>query len=143
MIEISIQDLESCNELITNLITLRSILKYTVKIKKILEMEIEKLEQKEINELMVLKEKIFIMTLRNKYLGKSSHDIDDEEEIDLIKQAGKRIDKIEELKMDVMGESKAAKMLQDLEYEKIDIIATIFDMIKNIKLFASYFKNNS
>ena len=143
MIEISIQDLESCNELITNLITLRSILKYTVKIKKILEMEIEKLEQKEINELMVLKEKIFIMTLRNKYLGKSSYDIDDEEEIDLIKQAGKRIDKIEELKMDVMGESKAAKMLQDLEYEKIDIIATIFDMIKNIKLFASYFKNNS
>ena len=143
MIEISIQDLESCNELITNLITLRSILKYTVKIKKILEMEIEKLEQKEINELMVLKEKIFIMTLRNKYLGKSSYDIDDEEEIDLIKQAGKRIDKIEELKMDVMGKSKAAKMLQDLEYEKIDIIATIFDMIKNIKLLASYFKNNS
>ena len=143
MIEISIQDIESCNELITNLITLRSILKYTVKIKKILEMEIEKLEQKEINELMVLKEKIFIMTLRNKYLGKSSYDIDDEEEIDLIKQAGKRIDKIEELKMDVMGKSKAAKMLQDLEYEKIDIIATIFDMIKNIKLLASYFKNNS
>ena len=69
MIEISIQDLESCNELITNLITLRSILKYTVKIKKILEIKIEKLEQKEINELMVLKEKIFIMTLRKKYLG--------------------------------------------------------------------------
>ena len=69
MIEISIQDLESCNELITNLITLRSRLKYTVKIKKILEIKIEKLEQKEINELMVLKEKIFIMTLRKKYLG--------------------------------------------------------------------------
>ena len=45
-----------------------------------------------------------------------------------------------------MGESKPAKMLQNLEYEKIDIIATIVDMIKNIKktnkLFASYFKNN-
>ena len=37
------------------------------------------------------------MTLRNKYLGKSSYDID-EEEIDLIEQAKKKIDKIEELK---------------------------------------------
>ena len=73
----------------------------------------------------------------------SSYYNDDEEEIDLIKQAGKKIDKSDELKKDVMGESKAAKMLQDLEYERIDIIATIFDMIKNIKLFASYFKNNS
>ena len=113
MLKISIQDLESCNELITHLITLRSILKYTVKIKKILEIEIEKLEQKEINELMVLKERILVMTLRNKYLGKSNYDIDDEEEIELMQQAGKRIDKIEELKKDAMGESKAAKMLQD------------------------------
>ena len=32
-----------------------------------------------------------------------------------------------------MGESKAAKMLQDSKHEKIDIIATIIDMIKNIK----------
>ena len=47
MSEISIQDLESCNELITYLITLRSILKNTVKIKKILELEIEKLEEKD------------------------------------------------------------------------------------------------
>ena len=37
MLEISIQELESCNELITHLITLKSILKYIVKIKKILE----------------------------------------------------------------------------------------------------------
>ena len=58
------------------------------------------------------------MTLRNKYLGKSSYDID-EEKIDLIKQPKKRIDKIEELKKDVTGKSKAAKMLQDLKYEKI------------------------
>ena len=46
-----------------------------------------------------------------------------------------------------MGESKAAKMLQDLEYEKIEMIATIVDKIKNIKktnkLFASCFKNNN
>ena len=49
MSEISVQDLESCNELITYLISLRSVLKDTVKIEKILELEIEKLEQKEIN----------------------------------------------------------------------------------------------
>ena len=62
MQEITIQDLKSCNELINHLITLRSILKDTVKIEKILELEIEKLEQKEIDELKALKDKIFIMT---------------------------------------------------------------------------------
>ena len=44
MLEISIHDLESCNELVTHLITLRSILK--VKIEKILRLEIKTLEQK-------------------------------------------------------------------------------------------------
>ena len=86
------------------------------------------------------------MTLRNKYLGKSSYDID-EEKIDLTKQPKERIDKIEELKKDVMGKSKAGKMLQDLEHEKIEIIAAMVDKIKNIKktnkLFASCFKNNN
>ena len=86
------------------------------------------------------------MTLRNKYLGKSSYDID-EEEIDLIKQAEKRIDKIEELKKDIMGESNAGKMLQDLQYEKNDEIAAIADKISNIKktnrLFASCFRKNN
>ena len=86
------------------------------------------------------------MTLKNKYFSKLSYDID-EEEIDLIKQAEKRIDKIEELKKDVMGESKAGKMLQDLGYEKIEMIATIVDKIKNIKktnkLFASCFKSSN
>ena len=48
------------------------------------------------------------MRLKNKYVGKSSYDIDEEEK-ELIKHAKKRIDKIEELKKDVMGESKAAK----------------------------------
>ena len=38
-----------------------------------------------------------------------------------------------------MGESKAAKILQDLEYEKIEIIVTIVDKIKNIKK-SSYFE---
>ena len=92
MSEISIQDLESCNELITRLITLRSILKYTIKIEKIIKLEIKKLEQKKINK---LKEETFITTLRNKHLGKSSYDID-EEEIDLTEQAKQRIDKTEE-----------------------------------------------
>ena len=32
-----------------------------------------------------------------------------------------------------MGESKAAKMLQDLEYEKNDETAAIADKIRNIK----------
>ena len=46
-----------------------------------------------------------------------------------------------------MVESKAGKMLQDLEYEKVEIISTIVDKMKNIKktnkLFASCFKNNN
>ena len=72
------------------------------------------------------------MTLRNKHLGKSNYDID-EEEIDLTEQAKRRIHKIEELKEDVKWESKAAKMLQDLSYEKNDEVATIADKIWNIK----------
>ena len=132
MLEISIQDLKSCNELINHLITLRSIIRDTVKIEKNLELEIERLEQKTINELKALKEEIFIMTPRNKYLGKSSYDID-EEKTDLIKQAEKKIDKIEELKKEVMGESKAGKILEILEYEKNDEIAATADKISNIK----------
>ena len=146
MLEISIQDLKSCNELINHLVILRSILKDTVKIEKILELEIEKLKQKTINELNALKDNIFIMTLGNKYFGKSSYDID-EEEIDLIKQAEKRIDKIEELKNDLIGEAKVGKMLQDLEYEKNDEIAAIADKISNTKktnrLFSSCFRKNN
>ena len=42
------------------------------------------------------------MTLRNKYHGQSSYDID-LEKIDLIKQAKTRIDKIKELQKDVRG----------------------------------------
>ena len=64
-----------------------------------------------------MEEEIFIMTLRKKYLGRSSYDID-EEEIDLKEEAKKRIDEIGEIKEDVEWRSKAAKMLQDLNYEK-------------------------
>ena len=64
------------------------------------------------------------MTLRKKHLGRSSYDID-EEEIDLKEQAKKRIDEIEELKEDAEWEFKPAKMLQNLNYEKNDEIASI------------------
>ena len=124
MPETSIQDLESCNELINHLITLTLILKNAVKTEKILKLKIKKLEQKKFNELKVLKVEIFIMTLRNKHLGRSSYDID-EEEIDFKKQAKNRIDEIEESKEDAEWESKPAKMLQDLSYEKNDEIAKI------------------
>ena len=91
---------------------------------KLIYVEKKKLEQKKINELKLLEEEIFIITLRNKHLNRSSYDID-EEEIDLKEQAKRMIDKIEELKEDVKWESKAAKMLQDLNYEKNDEIAAI------------------
>ena len=80
MPEISIQDLESCNELITHLITLTLTLKDTVKTEKILRLEIKKLEQKKINELKLLEEKIFFMMLSNIM----------KEETDLIEQAKRR-----------------------------------------------------
>ena len=106
MPEISIQDLESCNGMITHLITLKLILKDTVKTEKILGLEIKnklkKLEQKKINELKLLEEKIFIMTLRNTHLGRSSH-ITKEEKIDLKEQTKKKIDKIEKIKEGVDG----------------------------------------
>ena len=67
------------------------------------------------------------MTLRNKHLGRLSH-ITKEEEIDLREQIKRKIDIIEELKEDVEWESKAAKMLQDLSYEKNDEIAAVAEI---------------
>ena len=127
MPEISIPDLESCNELITHLVILRLIIKDTVKTEKIVRLKIKKLEQRKINELKLLEEDIFFMTLRNTHLGRSSHIIK-EQETDLKEQAKKRIDEIEELKEDVKWESKAAKMLRDLSYEKNDEIAAIAEI---------------
>ena len=46
MPEISIQDFKSCHELITHLITLRLVLKDTVKTEKILGLEVKQLQQK-------------------------------------------------------------------------------------------------
>ena len=106
MAETSIQDLESCKEMIIHLITLRLILKDTVKTEKILCLEIKnklnRLEQKKVKELKLLEEKIFIMTLRNKHLGRSSH-ITKEEEIELREDRKKKLDEIEELKEGVDG----------------------------------------
>ena len=92
----------------------------------------KKARAKKINELRLLEEQIFIITLRNKYLGRSGFDIN-EKEIDLREQVKKKADKIEELKEDVEWESKAAKTLQDLKYEKNDEIAGNADKIWNIK----------
>ena len=39
-----------------------------------------------------------------------------------------------------MGKSKAGKMLQDLEYEKIEIIVTILNKIRSIKKIITYFE---
>ena len=71
------------------------------------------------------------MTLRNKHLGKSSH-ITKEEEIDLREQEKRKVDEIEELKKDVEWESKAAKMLHDLNYEKNDEIVAIAEIKSGI-----------
>ena len=72
------------------------------------------------------------MTLRNKYLDRLSYDII-EEEIDLREQAKKRINEIGELKENVEWESKAAKMLQDLNYEKNDEIAAIAEIEQRLE----------
>ena len=71
------------------------------------------------------------MTLRNKHLGRLIYDID-EEEIDLREQAKRKIDEIEELKEGLKWESKAAKMLQDLNYEKNDEIAAIAEIEQKV-----------
>ena len=98
MSELSIQDLESYNELITDLITVTLILKDTLKNEKILRLEIKnklkKLEQKKINELRLLEEEIFFMTLRNKHLGRLTH-ITKEEKIELRGHTKKKVGKIE------------------------------------------------
>ena len=64
MAELSIQDLESCNELTTDLIILRLELKNIEKTKMVLKLEIKnklkELGQEKINELKLLEYKIFL-----------------------------------------------------------------------------------
>ena len=140
MSEPSIQNLESCNELIADLITLRLVLKDTEKTKKDLKLEIKnklkELEQEKINELKLLEEEIFFMTLRNKHLGRSSHIIK-EEEIDLREQTKKKVDEIEELKERVDGcEFQSVKTLEDLHFlkhEEIEITRIELELIRSGK----------
>ena len=67
--------LAAYDKLITDLITLRLVLKDTEKTKKTLKLEIKnklkELEQKKNNELKLLEEEIFFMTLRKTHLGRS------------------------------------------------------------------------
>ena len=116
-------DLASHNKLITSLITLRLILKDTKKIEKALKSKIKNklkaLQQEKINELKLLEEEIFFMTLKNKHLNRSSHFIK-EEEIDLREQTKKKVDEIEELKEEVDGcEFQSVKTLVNLNFLKL------------------------
>ena len=94
MPETIIQDLESCNELITNLIASRLILNDTEKktensLKLEIKNKLKELEHRRINKLKLLEEEIFFMMLRNKHLGRSIHIIKGEE-LDLREQAKER-----------------------------------------------------
>ena len=108
MSELTKQDMQDTtiyDDLITSLITLKVILKDIDKISKILDLKIKQLE--------FLEEELRIAILRNKFLGRPSNSIKEE------------IDNIEKLKEDVKWESKAAKMLKDLNYEKNEEIVEI------------------
>ena len=139
MSKLSIQELESCNELITNLITLKIILKDTEKTQKTLGLEIEnklkELGQEKLNELKLLEEEIFFMTQRNKHLGRLSHNIK-EEEINLREQTKKKIDEIEELKEERDGiEFHCVKTLEDLHFLKHEEAAAITDIKQKLIRF--------
>ena len=139
------------DELITNLITLRLILKDTEKTKKALKLEIKnelkELKQEKINELKLLEEEIFFMTLRNIHLGRSSHIIK-EEEVELREQTKNKAGEIEELKEGVDGiEFQSVKTLEDLNFlkhEEADTVAEIeLKLIRSgiSKKLISLFKN--
>ena len=153
MPETSVQDLELCNELIIDLITLRLILKDTEKTEMILKLEIKnkskELGQDKINELKLLEEEIFFMTLRNKHLGRSSHIIK-EEEIDLREQAKKKVDEIEALKEGVyINEFQCVKTLEDLNFLKHEEAAAIAEIEQKLirsgisKKLINFLKNQS
>ena len=123
--ETSIQDLKSYNELIADVVTSRLVLRDTEKTEETLGLEIKnklkELEQEKINELKLLEEEIFFMTLRNKYLGRSSHIIK-QEEIDL-KEGVDRI------------EFQNAKTLEDLNFLKHEKAAAISEIEQKLIRF--------
>ena len=102
-------DLEMHNDFINSLITLKEILEDMDKISEVLGLKINDM----IRHFEFLEEELRIAVLRNRFLGRPSNFIEEE------------IDNIEKLKWDVKWESKGAKMLQDLHYEKSDEIVEI------------------
>ena len=102
-------DLEMHNDFINSLITLKEILEDMDKISEVLGLKINDM----IRHFEFLEEELRIAVLRNRFLGRPSNFIEEE------------IDNIEKLKWDVKWESKGAKMVQDLHYEKSDEIVEI------------------
>ena len=124
MPEISTQDLESCNELIIHLI-LKLILKLIL---TLILKDTVKTEQKKINELRLLEEKIFFITLRNKHQGRPIHIIK-EEEIELGEHTKKVVDEIEKLKEGADGiQFQSFKTLEDLNTLKHEEAAAIAEI---------------
>ena len=112
--------------------TLRLILEDTETNKKTLKLEIkDKLKepkQERINELKLLEEEIFFMTLRNILQGRSSHIIK-EKKVELREQTTNKVDEIEELKEGVDGiEFQSVKTLEDLNFLKHEEAATVAEI---------------
>ena len=112
------QDITVYDDLITSLITLKVILEEIDKNSIVIDLEINN----RVKQLEFLEEELRIAVLRNRFLGRPSNSIEEE------------IDTIEGLKEVVKWESKGAKMLQDLNYEKSDqIVETAKIELKMIK----------
>ena len=107
--------------------------------------ELKELKQEKINELKLLEEEIFFMTLRNIHLGRSNHIIK-EEEVELREQTKNKVGEIEELKEGVDGiEFQSVKTLEDfLKHEEAATIVEIeLKLIRSgiSKKLISLFKN--
>ena len=107
--------------------------------------ELKELKQEKINELKLLEEEIFFMTLRNIHLGRSSHIIK-EEEVELREQTKNKAGEIKELKEGVDGiEFQSVKTLEDfLKHEEAATIVEIeLKLIRSgiSKKLISLFKN--
>ena len=110
--------------------------------------KLKQLEQDKINDLKLLEEEMFLMTLRNRHLDRSSH-IFNEEEIDLREQTKKKVNELEELKEGVDGiEFQNVKTLEDLNFLKHKEVAAIakieLELIKSgiSKKLINFFKKS-
>ena len=102
-------DLEIYYDLINRLIIFKEILEDIDKISKVVDLEINN----KIRELEFLEEALRIEELRSGFLGIPSNAIEEE------------INNIEELKWNLKWESKGAKIIKDLDFEKSDEIVEI------------------